>query len=204
VPLSKAVCVKGKYYRVEVAPDGSSIKFEKYEPKMGTLDIGTAASLTLMSDTGMHNLSGADGKWQVPEGRYTCQSLSITRTDADGKQWLLIASNVGPLRTFEVRGGETTTIGIGPPLTLKVAAFGPQVVRTVVGVEGGGSASAPQPSEPQQGPISLSVALAGKGGEMYSLAIRKDARGEVRPPPPKIKISDASGKVLAEGNLDYG
>ena len=30
--LPKTVCVKGKYYRVEVAPDGSSIKFDEYEP----------------------------------------------------------------------------------------------------------------------------------------------------------------------------
>jgi len=178
MPLSKAVCVKDKYYRVEVAPDGSSVKFEKYEPKMGTLDVGTAASLILMSDTGMHNLNGAGGKWQVPEGNYTCENLAVAGKGADSKECLLSGSDPGPLAKFEVRGGETTTIEIGPPLALKVDA-------TAAG----------------QGVISLEAALAGKGGETYSLAIRK---GAVQPPPPKIKIFDASGKVLAEGNLEYG
>jgi hypothetical protein len=178
VPLMKAVCVKGKYYRVEVAPDGSFIKFEKYEPKMGTLDIGTAVSLTLISDTGMHNLSGADGKWQVPEGRYICQNLSVTKTDADGKECRLRGVNIGPsLENFEVRGGETTAIKIGPPLALKVDA------------------------QSQGGQTTLNLFLVGKGGETYSVAPRKR---EAQPLPPKVKVFDASGKVLAEGNSEFG
>ncbi|MCX5654863.1 MAG: hypothetical protein NTY65_09480 [Planctomycetota bacterium] len=180
MPLSKAVCVKGKYYLVEVAPDGSSIKFEKYEPKTGTLDIGTAASLTimtLMSDTGMHSLSGSSGKWQVPEGRYACQNLQITKTDADGKTWTLIGSDVGSLAKFEVRGGETTAIQIGPPLALKVDA------------------------QSQGGQTTLNLVLVGKAGETYSIAPRK---GTEQPLPPKVKVFDASGKVLAEGNSEFG
>ncbi|MCX5676649.1 MAG: hypothetical protein NTX87_16765 [Planctomycetota bacterium] len=179
MPLPKTVCVKGKYYRVEVAPDGSSIKFEKYEPKMGTLDIGTAASLTLMSDTGMYNLSGADGKWQVPEGRYTCQDLSITKTDAEGQAWTLSRMDMGPLAKFEVRGGETTAIKIGPPLALKVDGGGP----------------------PSGGEIVLNLALVGKAGETYSLGLRL---GATQSSPPKVKVLDASGKILAEGNSEYG
>lgn len=178
MPLSKAVRVKDKYYRVEVAPDGSSITFEKYEPKMGTLDVGVAASLILMSDTGVHNLSGSGGKWQVPEGKYTCENLSVAKADAAGKECLLSGSDVGPLEKFEVRGGETTTIEIGPPLALKVEA-----------------------SDPQGGQVSLDIALAGKGGETYSAGVRK---GAVRTPPPKVKVFDVSGKVLAEGNSEFG
>jgi len=179
VPLSKAVCVKGRYYRVEVVPDGSTIKFDTYEPKMGTLDIGTAASLTLMSDTGMHNLSGADGKWQVPEGRYTCQSLSITRTDAEGQVWTLSRMDMGPLAKFEVRGGATTAFKIGPPLALKVDAVGP----------------------PSGGEIVLNLALAGNAGETYWVGLEK---GGLRLPAPKVKVLDASGKILAEGDSGFG
>jgi len=178
MPLVKAVRVKDVYYRVQVAPDGSSIKFEKYEPKMGTLDIGAAASLMALSETGIHSLSGSDGKWQVPEGKYSGESLSITKTDADGKEWRLGAASVGPLENFEVRGGQTTAIKIGPPLTLKVEA-----------------------GQPESGQISLDLALAGKGGETYSVGLRK---GTSSLPPPKVKVLDASGKVLAEGNSEYG
>ena len=178
MPLVKAVCVKDVYYRVQVAPDGSSIKFEKYEPKMGTLDIGAAASLMALSETGIHSLSGSDGKWQVPEGKYLGESLSIAKTDADGKEWRLMAASVGPLENFEVRGGQATAIKIGPPLTLKVEA-----------------------GQPESGQISLDLALAGKGGETYSVGLRK---GTSSLPPPKVKVLDASGKVLAEGNSEFG
>jgi len=179
MPLSKAVCVKGKYYRVEVAPDGSSIRLEKYEPKMGTLDIGLDASLMLMSDTGMYNLSGSGGKWQVPEGAYECENLSVTKTDAKGKAWTLSGSDVGPLAKFQVSGGETASIKIGPPLALKVDADGPQ----------------------SGGEIVLNLALAGKAGETYALGLRQ---GATQSPPPNVKVLAASGKVLAEGKSEFG
>ena len=179
MPLVNAVRVKDAYYRVHVVPDGSSIKFEKYEPKMGTLDLGIAASLRALSDTGMHNLGGSDGKWQLPEGKYICEGLSITKTDADGKEWRLAGLDVGPLKNFEIRGGETTAIKIGPPLALKVDAVGP----------------------PSGGEIVLSLALAGKAGETYFLGLRQ---GATRSSPPKVKVLDASGNVLAEGNSEFG
>jgi hypothetical protein len=199
MPLSKAVCVKGKYYRVEVAPDGSSIKFEKYEPKMGTLDIGLASSLRLMSDTGWHSLSGSPGKWQVPEGRYICQNLSITKTDAEGKVWMLSGSDVGPLAKFEVRGGETTAIKIGPLLALKVDASGPQSSGEVVRTIDGATVSIGGP--PSGGNIVLNLAFVGKASETYSLGLRQ---GETQSSPPKVKVLDASGNVLAEGNSEFG
>jgi hypothetical protein len=200
MPLPKTVCVKGKYYRVEVAPDGSSIKFEKHEPKMGTLDMGTAASLTLMSDTAMYDLSGADGKWQVPEGRYTSRFLSITKTDAEGKVWTLSGHDMGPLAKFEVRGGETASIQIGPPLALKVDASGPQSSAVVVvGTSGGAAVSIAGP--PSGDNVVLNLALVGKAGERYSVAPRK---GTEQSPPPKVKVFDASGKILAEGNSEFG
>ena len=199
MPLPKAVCVKGKYYRVEVAPDGSSIKFEKYEPKMGTLDIGTAASLTLMSDTAMYDLSGADGKWQVPEGPYTSRYLSITKTDAGGKVWTLSGHDMGPLAKFEVRGGETTAIKIGPPLALKVDAVGPQSSgEVVVGTIDGATVSIGGP--PSGGNIVLNLALVGKAGERYSVA---PCKGTEQALPPKVKVLDASGNVLAEGKSEF-
>jgi len=43
--------------------------------------------------------------------------------------------------------------------------------------------------------------LAGKGGETYSVGVQK---GGVRSKPPKVKVLDSAGKVLAEGNSEYG
>ena len=193
MPLVKAVRVRDVYYRVQVAPDGSSIRLEKYEPKMGTLDVGIAASLEVFSDTGLHNLGASDGKWQVPEGKYMCSGdllLSISKIDADGKEWRLEGLDAGPLEKFEVRGGETTAFKIGPPLTLKVDA-----------------------ERSESGRIALNLALAGKGGETYSVGLRLQ-KGTMRLlpphllpprlPPPKVKVFDASGKLLTEGNSEFG
>ncbi len=176
-PLTKAVHVKDAYYTV---PDGSSsIRFEKYEPRMGALDLGAAdATLVAMSDRLCHNLTGLDGKWQVPEGRYGGELFSLSKTDAEGAKWTLKCLDLGPLAKFEVRGGETTAIKIGPPLALKVDA-----------------------GQPQSGRIRLKLALVGKGGETYAVGVQK---GGVRPEPPKVKVLDAAGKVLAEGNSEYG
>ena len=176
-PLTKAVHVKDAYYKV---PDGSSsIRFEKYEPRMGTLDLGAAdATLVAMSDTLYHNLTGLDGKWQVPEGRYGGELFSLSKTDAEGATWTLTCLDLGPVAKFEVRGGETTAVKVGPPLVLKVQA---------------GAAEA--------GQVALNLALAGKGGETYSVGVQK---GGVQPKPPKVKVLDSAGKVLAEGNSAYG
>ncbi|MCX5670813.1 MAG: hypothetical protein NTU94_05770 [Planctomycetota bacterium] len=179
MPLAKAVRVKDTYYRVQVAPDGASIRLEKYEPKMGTLDIGVAdARLRVMSDTGYYDLTGSDGKWQVPEGKYQGQVLTLSKTDAGGKTWTFTRQEMGPLAKFEVRGGETTAIKVGPPLALKVDAK----------------------NEPP-GQVSLEIALAGKGGERYSVRLN---HGGSLLPPPTVQVFDASGNVLAEGKAEYG
>jgi hypothetical protein len=116
--------------------------------------------------------------WKVPEGRYTCQVLSITKADAKGEVWTLSGMDMGPLAKFEVCGGETASIQIGPPLTLKVDAGRP----------------------PSGGEMVLNLALAGKAGETYVVF----PKGAAQVLLPKVKVLDASGNVLAEGNSEFG
>ena len=201
MPLGKAVRVKDAYYLVQVAEDGSSIRMEKFEPKMGTLDTGApAAFLVVLSDTGVHNLGGSDGKWRVPEGRYRGADLRLWKTGADGTRWTLnglwdfYGSKLGPLQEFEIRAGETQALRIGPPLALKAEP------------DTEASAQVSRLSK-DQGPPDLSrtrilnLVLVGKGGERYSVAVGK---GPSVLPPPKVKVLDENGKVLASGNAEYG
>jgi hypothetical protein len=84
-PLAPMIEVRGVYYSVNVAPDGTSVRIKKAEPKMGTLDIDCAdMTMIVFSDSGWHRLQGSGGKWQVPAGRYTAYGVTICRTDASG------------------------------------------------------------------------------------------------------------------------
>jgi hypothetical protein len=51
------------------------------------------------------------------------------------------------------------------------------------------------------GQTGISLAYEGAGGERYSVGLRK---GSGRTPAPKVKILDDGGKILAEGNSEYG
>jgi hypothetical protein len=179
--LCKTLRVRDVYYSVQVAPDGSSIRLDEVKPKTGTLDCGGAdVSLVLVSEMGMHALGGGDGKWVLPEGEYITRSLTLAKSDRAGEKWMLSdLSAFGMLRRVAVRAGETVTLKVGPPLTLKVEA-----------VSGG----------PAQ--VLASLCLEGAAGERYSVGLEK--AGGASLPAPKVKVLDESGKVLAEGNSEYG
>lgn len=177
---------KGAYYRMQVAPDGSSIRMEKFEPQMGTLDVGSPVfQLALLSTAGFHTLTGSEGKWQVPAGRYTAASLTMPvclnfrRTDLEGAEWILTAyGNVGKLEAFEIRPGETLSLKVGPPLAGKTSV-----------------------TKLSDGTLSIAFVLVGQAGEEYAPGVQKNGK---RVPAPKFKILDESGKVLAAGQFEYG
>jgi len=181
MPLSKILRAKDAYYRVQVAEDGSWVRLEDFKPKMGAIDVGASnLTLVLLSDMGLTTLTGSGGKWQLPEGTYRLASVSLSQADAKGVKWMPTTSpDVDKIEPFRVRAGETLAMKIGPPL-----------------------APAAKPDSAQSGLILINLFLVGQAGEQYSVGIQK-ADG-VRLPAPKVKILDESGKVLAEGNSEYG
>ena len=144
-------------------------------------DVGASnLTLVLLSDMGLTTLTGSGGKWQLPEGTYRLASVSLSQADAKGVKWMPTTSpDVDKIEPFRVRAGETLAMKIGPPL-----------------------APAAKPDSAQSGLILINLFLVGQAGEQYSVGIQK-ADG-VRLPAPKVKILDESGKVLAEGNSEYG
>ena len=180
MPLAKVLRAKEAYYRVQVAEDGSWVRLDDFEPKMGAIDGGAAdLMLVLLSDMGLTTLRGSGGKWQLPEGTYRLAYMSLSQADAKGVKWMTTNPDVDKIEPFRVRAGETLAMKIGPPL-----------------------APAATPDSAQSGQILINLFLVGQAGERYSVGLQK-ADG-VRLPPPKVKILDGSGKLLAEGKAEYG
>ena len=80
-------------------------------------------------------------------------------------------------RRFDIAEGETTAFAAGPPLTLSAEVH-------------------------RRGrDVSIGLILTGQGGETYIAGVAKNG---TRLDPPKFKILDEKGKVLASGAFSYG
>ncbi len=181
LPLPRMVKVNDAWYGVEVNPDGSAIRLERVEPTFGTLDAGTGdVKLMLLSDCGVHALAGSGGKWQLPEGRYAAQQITLTGTDEEGATWRLQAyCDTGKLSDFTIPGGGVRAFTVGPPLkvTTEVQSF---------------------PGIPQ---IQIGLAVRGGADEGYSPGGEKNGR---RMPAPNFEILDEKGQVLTSSKFEYG
>ncbi len=182
LPLMPMVQVKGTYYSAKPARDGSSIRLEKVQPQMGMIDVG-AADVVMMffSDSGFHRLAESGGKWKAPAGRYRCVDITWFRKDAAGATWMITdTGNIGKTENLEVRPGATLAVKVGPPLVARIEA----PPETAAGSE-----------------ADISLVLEGQAGETYAAGVEKNGQ---RMPAPKVRITDEAGKVLAQGNCEFG
>jgi hypothetical protein len=172
--------VGNAYYRVQVAPDGSSIALTDAKPDFSTLDTGCAdLSLTLVGEYGFRRLSGSGGKWQVPAGWHAATDATLNRTDAAGTLWSLHGvSSWGRLTRFDTRAGQVLSLRAGPPLSVKVHPSGLQ----------------------PNGMIHFALALVGQAGENYNAAPK---RGGV-PQPPRFRVFDEAGRAIGSGVFNPG
>ncbi len=185
-PLTPMIHVAGRYYQVKLAADGSNVEMVTAEPKMGTLAVkGSDVELMVLGESGMQLLNGPKSSWQLPAGRYTCQSISLVTTDEKKSKWMLQAARkTGELQSFEIQPEKVKSIELGSPLTIKADVQKQSTGWIFKGTE-----------------VSVGFVIVGKGGEEYSPAATKDG---TQVPAPKVAIYDAEGKVLASGNFAYG
>jgi hypothetical protein len=179
LPLPKLIQLKQKWYSLEVAPDGSSIRVQSVTPPMGTLQVAAPdVELQLVSDSGYHELKAAGNPWQLPAGAYAAMRISLSRKDEKGVVWGLSgSSSTGKLQKFTLQEGQVTSLAAGPPLRVKVQAL-------------------------QQGDlVSLGCSVLGQAGETYGAGA---TRAGVTQPAPKLRIVGEDGTVLASGKFEYG
>lgn len=179
VPLPRLLNAGDAYYSVKVAPDGSSVALQKADPRLGVLDVDCPwAMLTLLGPCGRHQLKAAQGKWELPAGRYSAEVVTLRQRDDKARLWEVTSyGNTGKLRDFEISEGATLSLKAGPPLQIR-----------------------PQVSQDAR-TVRIALATLGRAGEQYSAAATRDGR---RSPAPKVRILDESGKVLDSGRFEYG
>ncbi len=179
-PLSRYVFVGGQYWRLEPAPDGSSLVVEPAELQVGMVHADTDRfALLLEGDVGVLRVSGRDGKAPVPVGSHSVLRCDYHVRDESGKLWNVFTKVDGGNKTLLVTADADTKLPFGPPLVARVSA-----ASTTRGDE-----------------LTLDLTLAGAAGEICDgLA---DERG--RPPAaPKVKITDSAGRELALLDFHYG
>jgi hypothetical protein len=153
--------------------------YVQLQPK-GFIKIDTAgAELQLRGGRfGTTKTASSSGPVMLSAGTYRPQYLTIT-TGQNGDRWRIESrGSWGKLEQIEIKENQTTVLEFGPPFTIK-----PEVSK----------------NNPRQ--VSIGFSIVGKAGEQYRNLITKN-NSPVSPP--KLKIVDEAGTVLAAGNFEYG
>jgi hypothetical protein len=174
--------MKKKVIWIPLAVAAAGLAFYLYvqlQPE-GFIKIDTAgAELQLRGDRfGTTKTASSSGPVMLSAGTYRPQHLVIT-TGQNGDRWRI--ESLGPwgkLEQIEIKENQTTVLEFGSPFTIK-----PEVSK----------------SSPQQ--VSIGLSIVGKAGEQYRNLITKNNEPV---PPPKVKIVDEAGTVLAAGVFAYG
>ena len=179
-PLAEAVFINGDYYSIIPSADGNSVEIKTIKPATGTLDVQNAdMEISTYSRWGAQTLTGSNGKWKLPEGKYTTRLIRLKKKDEKGREWILTSYSFydSKLASFDITSGKTTVIPAGAPLKIKTTA----IMRDDF--------------------IEISASFLGRAGEQYSSGPVIDGQ---RPEPPKFKIVDRDNKELVSGAFQYG
>jgi hypothetical protein len=123
------------------------------------------------------SIKSANEPVKVKAGTHNPRLISLKSTK--GKDTWQIKSNGpwGDLNQIKVTKNDTTNLTFGPPLLVKPSVHKKKNV------------------------VSVGLSIIGKSGEHYQSKVTKNGRPL---PPPKLKIIDQSGKILASGKFEYG
>jgi hypothetical protein len=198
--MSKLISIDGQFYSVRLSPAGDKLTLEPSSAAFGRLsNPNSAFRAVVYGDAGFLKISGdKETPAAVPEGEWKLLSYTIRSTEAekakkaegdkktpemtDTRRLSFVTAEIGgDYKAVKVVKGETAALPFGPPYKPMVAAEYFQ-------------------DGPQRKTLSLSLALVGSAGETCSdMAVNGG-----RPSKPSFTITDAKGKVIQEGNFEYG
>lgn len=179
MPLCRLIKINGQYYSIDVADDGSTIEFRQAKLQYGTLSLnGKQVELAVWSDASHQRVSGSNGNWLLPAGKYSVVKLELTESDSEGNRWTFHAGRAwaGQLGDFEIRPGQTTSFRIGPPFQIKT--FMKDSGRNAL----------------------VGFHLEGQAGELYVPGAKKNS---VEVPKPQFKIISVTGQTVHTGQFEF-
>lgn len=176
-PLSKLLQVQDRYFKLDVAPDGSSLKVSVPDLKFGQVQSkGGAFQIVLGSADGVLRVKSDEGRVNVPVGEYRLLQTLLTRKDDRGRRWELQSNAQGEGPAVKVTAGGATELKLGGPLKAQVGSR----------VSGRN--------------VSFSLQLTDAAG----LAVSSITVEGQRPAPPKLRIQRANGKAVGRYDFHYG
>lgn len=184
-PLTGKVGLPKGFFQIKPSSDGKKISVASVTPEFGTLDLGTmGVELLVLSEYGAYYLNGAEPKYKLPAGNYTCWNMAMVQLERGRTAYRLDAIDLKDLKAFSIRPDRSTTYKVGQPLILKTT------VKTL-NIKNNASEKI----------VSIGIEVYDQGGIEFNVGIE---RGGKRLPAPQFKIVDRGGKVLKTGKFEYG
>lgn len=195
-----------KPYTLELTENLESVRVEPYPGAVGKLDLKTTARV----DHLLLCRKNPSGKWEVittdpveglceaPVGTYGLYSSVVDGRDKGGATISLMSFMEENPTTAGVDANGTARLACGAPLKLRVQARR-SGYRSVGLLD---ALSSPPVSNVST--LEFNVDVIGAGGERYSTFRKITPRDESRPDPPRFKVLDDEGEVIATGQFEYG
>ena len=189
----------GSFYRARPAGDCGSITFEKDTRPVGTvLFAGASVCLWLQASGSYFKAFLTKERPVLPQGEYQIFSASVFETDAKGRRWRADAGMDRANRTLRVTEGKTAVLRLGGTFnpSLNRGETYSEAVKAVYDTSGAHDI----PPADARG-VRFGLGLKDHFGNTISDI--RSPRGAM-PPPPRLRIVDGRGKLLADERFHYG
>ncbi len=205
-PFGPILYLGPQVYRVGLTPDYRALRVEPWPEPLAEVALqphgGQVRSLTLAWErpNGYWQLirpAVADGKVMVPPGNYRLYACSLLGKGTEGDQAMVSGVQHIPQRLVTFAAGKANKLDCGGPLQIKVKGTKTSAYLEVLAED------SYDPTMGSDFALRISATVVGAGGEVYSTFLAGD-RFKSRPPKPSFSITQAGGKTVATGNLEYG
>jgi hypothetical protein len=206
-PFGPILYLGAKPYKVSLAPGCKFLRVEPWPEPLAELalqprgDQVRNVTLAWKRPNGQWQLirpTVTGGKAMVPSGDYRLYACNLLRKGAPGDHLMLSGTQRNAQTPVAVSAGKVNALHCGAPLEIKVTAAKEMAADRGALLRRLGGAFRDSDSS-----VFINATVLGAGGERYSTFLAGD-HFQSKPPKPTFSITDAGGRTVANGNLEYG